>query len=149
MAPSCRTRQVVEAQVHELDELHEGDSRHSEFTIDEAQMLAFAQLSGDRNPVHLDEDFARSKGFEGRVVYGGLLVAQVSQLIGMQLPGRDALWNGLRIDFLAPLYVGVPARVEAVVSHVSEATGTLQLKLRIEANGERVAKGSASVSVRP
>ena len=118
------------------------------FAISAEQMRAFEALSGDRNPLHGDADFARSRGFEGPVVYGGLLVAQLSRLIGMHLPGRDALWTGLRIQFLHPLYVGQDARVEAEIRHVSEAVRSVELRFSVEAGGLAIAKGTAEVSVR-
>ena len=63
------------------------------------------------------------KGFRGIVVYGALIVAKVSHLIGMKLPGRDSLWTSIRLDFVKPLYVNQPARVEGLVLEVSSSTG--------------------------
>ena len=58
-----------------------------EFVVSEAEQSSFAVLSGDFNPLHLDSDFAQARGLAGSVVYGGLIVAKVSQVIGMRLPG--------------------------------------------------------------
>jgi len=54
-------------------------------------------------------------------VYGALLVAKISQLIGMELPGSDAVWAGLDIQFVSPLFVGQTAEIEATLSRVSAA----------------------------
>ena len=66
-------------------DLAEGHEVSETFTIDDAAMAAFADLSGDRNPLHTDAAFARSRGFPDRVVYGGLILARVSRLLGMRL----------------------------------------------------------------
>lgn len=133
------------AQVLSLQELTIGESRRVDFCVSAEQMRAFAELSGDFNPLHLDEAFARERGFAGQVVYGALLVAKVSQLIGMELPGRDSIWSSLQLDFRKPLYVGHPARVEAVVDGISEATRLVQLRLRVQSGSETLAKGTAEV----
>ena len=110
-------------------------------------MQQFAELSGDFNPLHTDDAFARTKGFDGVVVYGALMVAKVSQLIGMQLPGRDSVWVGIALDFRKPLYVGQAAQVEGVVTEASESTGMVALKVTVRANGKVLAKGTAEVVV--
>jgi 3-hydroxybutyryl-CoA dehydratase len=139
---------MPEARALAFEDLCSGMRAGFEFAISAEQMRAFEGLCGDRNPLHCDAEFARGRGFEGAVVYGGLLVAQLSRLIGMQLPGRDALWTGLRIQFLHPLYVGRVARVDAEIRHVSEAVRALELRFSIESEGVAIAKGTADVSVR-
>lgn len=129
-----------------LEDITEGMSASVDFVVDANDMARFAELSGDHNPLHRDDAFARAKGFEGAVVYGGLIVAKVSQLIGMRLPGRDAVWASLGLDFRKPLYVGREAQVEGSVASVSAATGMLTLKLRVRAaSGELLARGTAEV----
>jgi len=135
------------AAARSLRSLREGQRAEFAFEIGAEQMRAFAALSGDHNPLHADPAFALARGFEGEVVYGGLLVAQVSRLIGMELPGRFAVWHRLQIDFRKPLYVGQPARLSAEIQHVSEAASALTLKFRIESGGEILASGSAGVRV--
>lgn len=127
------------------DELREGMSASVDFIVGPLEMRQFAALSGDYNPLHLDADFARGKGFEDAVVYGALLVAKISQLIGMRLPGRDSLWTGLALQFRQPLYVGRAARVEAVVAQLSAATGMVLLRLELRAGETLLAKGEAEV----
>jgi 3-hydroxybutyryl-CoA dehydratase len=118
-----------------------------DFSITAPQMQQFAELSGDFNPLHTDDAFARSKGFEGAVVYGALLLAKVSQLIGMRLPGRDGVWASVSLDFRKPLYVDQVAQVEGVVGSVSASTGMVGLKLTLRAAGKVLAKGTAEVIV--
>ena len=137
--------QTTPARVFALADLHEGLTATVPFTVSAAQMQAFAELSGDFNPLHTDDAFARAKRFDGAVVYGALMVAKVSQLIGMQLPGRDSVWASLALDFRKPLYVGQAAEVEGTVTGVSASTGMVALRLAVRADGKVLAKGTAEV----
>lgn len=124
------------------DEFTIGTERSVGFRVTPGDMEAFEQLSGDSNPLHTDPQFARELGFEDAVVYGALLVAKVSGLVGMLLPGIGGVWSGLRIDFRNPLYVGEQAELRGVVSHRSEATKLLKIKLEIVAGDRKVATGT-------
>jgi 3-hydroxybutyryl-CoA dehydratase len=136
------------ARVNLLSAITQGQEAVLEFSVTADEMQAFAELSGDYNPLHCDIAFARERGFGERVVYGALLVAKISRLIGMELPGRDSLWSGLELLFVSPLLVGEEAVLKASVVHISEATRSLELRLRI-LSGERViARGKAGVSIR-
>jgi acyl dehydratase len=136
-----------QAQALALSELTEGLRAVVDFTISAQHMQQFAELSGDFNPLHTDGVFARSKGFDGAVVYGALMVAKVSQLIGMQLPGRNSVWASVALDFRKPLYVDQPAQAEGIVEEVSDSTGMVILKLTVRAAGKVLAKGRAEVIV--
>lgn len=129
-----------------LDELTEGMTASVPFLILQEEMDRFAELSGDFNPLHVNDEFARGKGFKGTVVYGALIVAKVSQLVGMRLPGRDAVWASVSLDFIRPLYVNESAQVEGVVTEVWESTGMIKLKLIVRsAAGKVLSKGTAEV----
>lgn len=131
-----------------LSDLTEGAAARLSFRVSAEDMDAFARLSGDLNPLHTDDAFARAKGFCGRVVYGGLLVAQVSRLLGMELPGRDGVWMGLRMEFRAPLFIDQPAELEAVVDRISEAVALVRLKFTIKSDERLIATGSAESTLR-
>jgi len=135
----------AQAAVLALDELAPGRQALVEFSVTAPQMQQFAELSGDFNPLHTDDAFARAKGFDGVVVYGALIIAKVSQLIGMQLPGRDSVWASVSLEFRKPLHVGQLAQVEGVVTEVSASTGMVVLKLVVRAAGKLLAKGTAEV----
>lgn len=113
------------------------------FTIRYREMRAFAEVSGDHNPIHLDERVARQRGFEGCVVYGGLLAAKISRLIGMELPTKNYLWTRLEIDFRKPLYIGQEAVLAAEIASASEAVRAIKLRFRITSGGRAVATGAA------
>ena len=139
---------AVDVKRHDLASLHEGQVASISFSITAEDMAMFAAVSGDHNPLHCDAAFARSRGFADRVVYGALLVAKVSRLIGMELPGRDSLWHGIDLHFVSPLFIGEAAMVEASVVQISPATRSVELRLRIRSGERLIARGRASVSVR-
>lgn len=108
-----------------------GDIREIRFEISQHDMDRFAALSGDHNPVHQDAAFASQQGFDGCVVYGGLIVAHISRMLGMVMPGRFGLWTGLNIQFRKPLYVGEGALLTLIVDNKSEAARMLKLKIHV------------------
>lgn len=138
---------MTEPAVFALGELRQGVTAAFDFSIDQQQMDAFAAISGDENPLHRDAAFAAGRGFAGCVVYGGLLIAKVSRMIGMELPGRDSVWSSLQMQFVSPLIVGEPARLEATVSHQSVAARAVTLQLKVTAGGRTVSHGKALVSL--
>ena len=115
-----------------------------EFRVTEGEMEAFRRLSADVNPLHDDAGFARRRGFDGVVVYGGLIVAQVSRLLGTRIPGHGCVWRSVSLRFRNPLYVGELAQLSGVVVHANEDLGTVDLKLSVVAGGRRIAEGEAA-----
>lgn len=119
-----------------------GDRATHAFTVDEAAMAWFRQGSGDASLVHVDEAFAISRGYQGVIVYGGILTAQLSHLLGMKLPGADGVSTRWSIDYRRPLYVGQAARIEFEVTHLSPALGIVEGRFKILAGETVVASGS-------
>jgi 3-hydroxybutyryl-CoA dehydratase len=122
-----------------------GGKASFEFSVSDMDMARFAELSGDFNPLHIDDAFARAKKFEGKVVYGALIIAKVSRLIGMELPGQDSVWTNVNFQFNRPLYIGQTATLEGAVTTLSEATGFVELKLTLKVDGRTLGKGTAEV----
>ena len=125
----------------------EGASYHFPFSVNEKEMESFASLSGDHNPIHLDDSFAQSTGFKGRVVYGGLIVAAISRLIGREVPGRGGVWHNLSIDFKSPLYLGEMAEVVAVISYANNDLGILRLSFEVKRGEQIIAVGKAQAGI--
>lgn len=97
-----------------IEELAVGMSRHLSKTVTDDDIRLFAQVSTDRNPVHLDEDYARETIFSGRIAHGMLTASLISAVIGEQLPGHGTVYLGQSLKFLAPVRPG--DRVEARVT---------------------------------
>lgn len=75
-------------------------------TVTEADVMAFAGLVGDVNPVHVDEDYARKSRFGRRIAHGMLTAGLISAVLGNELPGQGAIYLSQQIEFLAPVYIG-------------------------------------------
>jgi acyl dehydratase len=120
------------------------------FSVTAEDMEGYAALSGDRSAVHGAADFARRLGLEGRVVYEGLIVARLSRLTGMVVPGlAGGLWGSLRLDFHHPLYVGEPAVMSLSVDEAMSTSGIARLSFRVEAGGRLIADGAVDTLLRP
>jgi len=117
--------------LYRLEDVREGQSHSIELKVDEAGIDEFARVSGDYSPIHMDGVFAAGRGFSGRVAHGFLLGSYISRMVGMHLPGRNALLQSADLKFLRPVYAGDKIKVTAVVDQVSEGTRTVVLKVGI------------------
>jgi len=99
-----------------IDEIAMGEKASVTRTISEADVLQFADLTGDRNPVHIDEEYARQSMFGMRIAHGSFTTALISGVLGMQLPGLGTIAYESRCRFRYPVYFGdtITATVEAV-----------------------------------
>src|SRR5215813_14647427 len=97
-----------------VDEIDAGMTAVFTKTVTEADIVLFAGISGDTNPVHLDEDFAKSTMFKGRIAHGMLSASFISTVFGTKLPGPGAIYVSQNLKFKAPVRIGdtVTARVE-------------------------------------
>ena len=86
-------------------------------------------LSGDRNPLHMDESFALRTRFQRRVVHGMLLASYVSTLVGMHCPGPGALWTRQNYRWPAPVFIGDRIHLRLRVTHKSVGSRTLTINL--------------------
>ena len=75
-------------------------------TVSEADIVAFADISGDRNPVHLDAEYAATTIFKERIAHGMLSAAYISAVFGMKLPGPGAIYISQTLNFKAPVKIG-------------------------------------------
>ena len=126
-----------------------GDTCQIERTFTAEDIRAYATLSGDFSPLHVDLAYATSTEFGACVVHGLLLASLFSQLVGMRIPGKHALYLGQDLAFRKPVFVGEKVTASAKVVGKNEATRTLQLSTEIRnAEGKVVVSGSAKVKVR-
>jgi 3-hydroxybutyryl-CoA dehydratase len=139
--------QKGDVQTLTIEDIEEGQRVSFTTTIDEVAIDAFADLTGDISPLHMDADFARGRGFERRVAHGALLGGYVSRLFGVHMPGRNCLLQSLRLTFQKPAYAGDEIEVEAEVAQLSPAVSVMVAKVTIRrvADGERLASGQAQI----
>jgi acyl dehydratase len=109
----------------------------------------FAKLSGDFTPLHTDEEYAHTTSFNRRICHGLLVVSFFSQLIGMHLPGKNALCISHSISYVSPCYINDQITVEGIVLSKSNATKIITLKTTItNSSGRCIIDGQARVVVR-
>src|SRR5687768_4477286 len=107
---------------------------------------AFAQLTGDDNPLHVSEAFAKRTTFGRPVAHGMLSAALLSSVVGTQLPGPGSLWFQQQFDFLLPVFVGDEVEFSVQIEHKSQATRTLVVSVEgRNARGDLVLKGQGRV----
>lgn len=120
-----------------------GERASIPFTISPAEMVAFRDLSGDDNPVHWDPAAAARAGLAAPAVYGGLLMARISRLLGVLLPGHGCVWMGTRTDFLSPLFVNEEAMLEGEVIQSSPAVRMIKVSHVVRCGVRVVLKGTS------
>ena len=125
-----------------------GQSAELTRTLSEADVMSFAQLTGDFNPVHVDDAAAAASTFGARIVHGMLTASLLSTLLAMQLPGPGAVYLNQSLSFLRPVKIGdtVIARVEITAIDVVKQRLTLATTIR-NARGKNVVSGEAVVQV--
>lgn len=127
-----------------------GTRRELTVEMTEALIERFATLTGDRNPMHFDDNFARARGLPGRVAHGMAYASFLSTLVGMHLPGPGALWASQTMRFLRPVRPGDRVLLSGVVAQRSARTGTLVIEISgINQDGIAVFAGEAEVMVPP
>ena len=130
-----------------FDDLIVGQRAQFDAVITGEDVDAFAALSGDASPLHVDTTFARERGFADRVVHGAHLVALASRLVGMYLPGRNALLLAVSTSFAKPVLPGTSVTVSGVIEQLSATVRSAVLKLRVidTETGTTLARGRLTV----
>jgi len=106
-----------------------GDKKSFTHQFTREQVEQFAALTGDRNPVHLDDAYARRTPLGAPVVHGMLAASYISTLVGMHLPGPGALWTSFQVDWRHMIRVGDTLEFEAEILQISQSTQTMEIKL--------------------
>jgi 3-hydroxybutyryl-CoA dehydratase len=123
-----------------------GDSVQLTKTFGDAEIEKFAELTGDRNPLHMDEAFAARTRFKRRIAQGILSASLISTCVGMHLPGTGAIYLDQTLRFVKPVYVGDTVTLTATVSHIREDKPLLTLSTTwTNQHGQRVIEGEAHV----
>jgi 3-hydroxybutyryl-CoA dehydratase len=128
-----------------IEDIEIGMSRHLRKTVNDRDIELFAEVSTDRNPVHLDEAYAQDTIFGGRIAHGMLTAGLISAVIGEQLPGHGTVYLGQTLRFMAPVRPGdtVEARVE--VTGIDHGKRRVTLDCRCLVGDTVVLKGEAVV----
>ena len=114
-----------------FDQIDIGDSKEFKITITKSMVDDFAKISGDFNPLHIDEKYAKSTTFGKRLVHGMLLASFLSQMVGMYLPGKHALYSSQTLEFHNPCFVNDEINVVSKVIDKSQSTKIIKIESKI------------------
>lgn len=116
-------------------------------TVENEDVIGFAELSGDHNPIHLSEHFARKTRFGQRIVHGLYTASLISGVIGMRLPGPGAVYVSQTLNFLGPVKIGDTVDVSVEVVELTPKGRRVRLKCECRVKGELVLVGEGVLSV--
>lgn len=122
-----------------------GQKASRSLTLTSRHVAVYAELSGDHNPLHFDESFAKGTGkLDGLIVQGGLTTGLLHALVATDLPGPGSVFLSQNWKFTAPVYIGDTITAEATVLSVHATKPVCQLAVRItRQTGETVLEGEA------
>lgn len=128
--------------------LNVGDSAERTKRITEADIEVFAQVTGDRNPVHLDDKFAKTSRFGRRIAHGMLTASLISAVLANELPGEGSVYLGQSLQFIAPVFPGDDVTARVTVKEIREDKPIVKLEtICLNQNEEIVVRGEATVLV--
>ncbi len=131
---------------YRFEDLRIGKEEYFTITVTEEMMQQFLDLSGDVNPLHNDSEFAVKQGYQGKVVYGLLTTSFLSKLIGVLLPGKYCLLQGIDVKYVKPVYVGDILIVKGIVDELHESVKRASIKVEVMNSDEKkVVKGKIEV----
>jgi len=132
-----------------FEDIQIGDPASLEKTILEEDIEAFAKLTGDRNPIHMDQSFAENSKFGARVSHGMLTSSFISTLIGMTLPGEGAILTNISLDFKKPVFIGDTLLTNIEVIKKVLLTKQIFLKILISNQNSLVVASGTAKSICP
>lgn len=128
-----------------IEDIEIGMTRWLRRRVTDHHIEMFAEISTDRNPVHLDEAYAQETIFEGRIAHGMLSASLISAVIGEQLPGHGTVYLGQSLRFMAPVRPGDVVTAEVEVTGIEHARRRVTLETRCLVRDTVVLKGEALV----
>lgn len=130
-----------------FEDLSPGMTESYEKEVKSSDVVGFAEISGDRNPIHLSEHFAAKTPFGGRIAHGLYTASLISAVIGTRLPGPGAIYMSQTLNFKAPVKIGDRVRAEVEVIELVEKGRRVKLACRCLVGDTLVLEGEALVKV--
>jgi 3-hydroxybutyryl-CoA dehydratase len=126
-----------------------GDQASLTVKVTDKMVRDFAELSGDKNPIHLDDAFAAGTRFKRRIAHGMLTSCFISRLLATDMPGAGAVYLGQTLKFTAPVYIEDEVKISAKITAVREDKGILTIETLAHrvADGALLVKGEATALV--
>jgi 3-hydroxybutyryl-CoA dehydratase len=130
-----------------IEDLSVGQSATITKTISESDINRFAEISGDTNPVHLDQEYAASTVFKGRIAHGMLTAGLISAVIGTRLPGPGSIYISQSLFFKGPVRIGDTVETTVTVAEIILAKKRVRLACSCAVGGKVVLDGEAVIMV--
>jgi len=121
-----------------FEQIEIGQKKEFKVTITESLVNDFAKLSGDYNPLHMNDEYSKSTKFHSRVVHGMLLASFLSRMVGMYLPGKHALYLSQSLEFHNPCFLNDEIIISSVVIDKSDSTKIIKIESDIRNNNNQV-----------
>ena len=129
-----------------LEDLEVGQSAELTRTVQDGDLAAFAAVTGDDNPVHLDEAYAAATPFKGRIAHGMLSASYISAVMANKLPGPGTIYISQTLSFRRPVRIGDAVTATVKVSAIDAARGRVTLATEARVAGKVVVEGEAVVA---
>lgn len=130
------------------DEINIGLKESFFVTVTKDMLESFEQITYDHNPMHTNEEFAKSKGYKGQVAYGMLTASFMSTVAGMYLPGERSLILGVEAEFPNPVYINDVLNIEAEVKEKNDTFNFIVIKVVVRNQDNlKVLRGKMKVKV--
>ncbi|MEP9355234.1 MaoC family dehydratase [Xanthobacter sp. KR7-65] len=130
-----------------FEDLSVGRAERISKTVSSSDIVGFAELTGDRNPIHLSQHFAAKTPFGGRIAHGLYTASLISAVLGTRLPGPGAIYISQTLNFRAPVRIDDTVEVEVKVEELIPERFRARLSCICRVNGEVVLDGEALVKV--
>lgn len=134
-------------QVRYFEDLAVGDTAGFTRTVAESDLVAFAEVTGDHNPVHLDEAYAATTPFKRRIAHGMLSAGYISAVLGTQLPGHGCVYLSQNLRFRAPVLIGDTVETTVKVEELDARRKRVRLSTVCSVGGKPVVDGEAWLMV--
>lgn len=127
-----------------IEELNVGDRISQTYTVTDEDVRKFGEISGDFNPAHFNEDYAKNTRFGDRIAHGMISVAKFSGIFGMDMPGLGAIWGAQNVKFLAPVYLNKPYTAIAEATEVTDKVAIFSTWVE-DGEGNKVLEGEGTL----
>ena len=138
---------MTDQQGYFIEDLNVGMAEEASDVVTGVMIEQFAAVSGDNNPLHLDEDYAAGTQFKGRIAHGMLSASFISAVLGTGLPGPGAVYMSQNLKFRAPVRIGDVVVTRAEISEINIEKKRVTLRTSCAVSGKAVIEGEALVMV--
>lgn len=132
---------------HYIDDLSVGQSASYTRTITESDVQKFGEVSGDFNPLHFDEAYAKTTIFRGRIAHGVLSLSFISTVLGTQLPGAGAIFLGATVRFKSPVRIGDTVTATCTVKEINRPRNRVTFECNCKVENSIVVECETQVMV--